>query len=422
MKRIALIGNTCNNNFAMLRYFRDLGYETDLFLFSNEGHQNENPIHNPEWDTWEINNWNNYIYRLNIPNGIETVIGRPDKFKLPPNLICIKNIFENYKYFIGSGITPSLFVRMNKKLNIFYPYSTGIEWVNESENLKKLRTFNLEWPFRKYILHTQLKGINNSLNVLSHGAGNNGINAKIYNKYNIKAKYIHTPQYYNREIINKLPSSSTLIEIRNKFHRNNFNIFSFMRQLWVYRENEYPLDTWDTLNKHNDWLIKGFHNLINISDNIKAKLFLSSVGPDINDSKKLINDLNLNNHVVWIPLLARREVTYILNNYADLAVGQFVCSPGETSGSTTWESVAAGIPLIDSFNFTNEEFNEQFGIKKPPFLLEIKDEKDVSKYLIDCFNNIEIYKTMAKLNKEWFDNFNGISLARKWLDILGIDS
>ncbi len=59
--RIALIGNTCNNNFSLMRYFRDLGHDAHLFLYSNEGLINENPIHNPEWDTWEIIKWEKYI-------------------------------------------------------------------------------------------------------------------------------------------------------------------------------------------------------------------------------------------------------------------------------------------------------------------------------------------------------------------------
>jgi hypothetical protein len=421
MNKIALIGNTCNNNFSILRYFRDLGYEADLLLYSNEGYLDENPIHNPDWDTWEISKWEKFIHRLDVPNGIQTVVGRPDKFLLPSNLAKTQLILNSYDYFIGSGITPSLFYKLNRKLDIFYPYSTGIEWVSESENLNKLKRINLELPFRQFIKYTQLAGIKNSRNVFSHGAGLKGINSKIFNKNNINQTLIHTPQYYNREIYKKNPKSKFIDELTNSIEYSSVNIFSFMRQLWVYQENKYSIDTWKTLNKQNNWLILGFNNLINSSDNINAKLYLSSVGPDVAASKKLIEELNLTKFVCWLPLLARKEVSFILNNFADIAVGQFVSSPGETSGSTTWECVAAGIPFIDSFNFTNKEFQSEFGINKPPLILEAKSVADISNHLVDYCNNKQYYNARALNNKIWFNNYNGISLAKKWIEHLSIN-
>ena len=35
--KIALLGNMNNNNFALLRYFRDLGFDAHLLLFKNDG-------------------------------------------------------------------------------------------------------------------------------------------------------------------------------------------------------------------------------------------------------------------------------------------------------------------------------------------------------------------------------------------------
>ena len=35
--KVALIGNTCNNNFAFWRYLLDLGINAHLFLYSDEG-------------------------------------------------------------------------------------------------------------------------------------------------------------------------------------------------------------------------------------------------------------------------------------------------------------------------------------------------------------------------------------------------
>ena len=71
--RIALIGNTCNNNFAFLRYLLDLGIETHLFLYSNEGKKDSNPIHSPSWDSFSSHLFQNHISYLDIPNGLHAI-------------------------------------------------------------------------------------------------------------------------------------------------------------------------------------------------------------------------------------------------------------------------------------------------------------------------------------------------------------
>ena len=84
--RVALIGNTCNNNFALLRYLLDLGIDTHLFLYSNEGKEDSNPIHSPSWDSFSADQFQNHISYLDIPNGLISVIGRPDRLKFPLSL------------------------------------------------------------------------------------------------------------------------------------------------------------------------------------------------------------------------------------------------------------------------------------------------------------------------------------------------
>jgi hypothetical protein len=114
--KIALLGNTCQNNFSLMRYMRNNGVDAHLFLFSNEGSyggkvfQNvdgvgyiasNNPQYNPEWDTWEIEKWQNYIHRLPVPNGMEAIFGRPDRLKLRVKRIKIIKSIADFKLFIG---------------------------------------------------------------------------------------------------------------------------------------------------------------------------------------------------------------------------------------------------------------------------------------------------------------------------------
>ena len=136
--KVALLGNTCNNNFAFMRYLLDLGIDTHLFLYSNEGKDDSNPIHSPSWDSFSSEKLKNRISYLEIPNGLISIIGRPDKLRLPLNLSSFSEAISEYDICVGSGLSPALFKRIKRKLDIFYPYSIGIEWVGELENLKKL--------------------------------------------------------------------------------------------------------------------------------------------------------------------------------------------------------------------------------------------------------------------------------------------
>ena len=64
---IALIGNMNNNNFAMMRYFRDLGADAHLLLYKNDGQEHLSHF-KPECDTWNIEWWRPFIRQTEMSN------------------------------------------------------------------------------------------------------------------------------------------------------------------------------------------------------------------------------------------------------------------------------------------------------------------------------------------------------------------
>ena len=74
--KVGLIGNMNNNNFALMRYFRDLGVDAHLLLYSNDG-KNELSNFKPESDTWNINQWTPYIHQTKIPNSVIAALEFP---------------------------------------------------------------------------------------------------------------------------------------------------------------------------------------------------------------------------------------------------------------------------------------------------------------------------------------------------------
>ena len=104
-----------------------------------------------------------------------------------------------------------------------------------------------------------------------------------------------------------------------------------------------------------------------------------------------------------------------MNRVADLGVGEFVCSKGELWGSTGWENLAVGIPFLQSINYNNSEFLREFGYGLPPFTLNVQSDEDVANHMLACYTNKEQVKKLAKENIKWFNDNNGISLAKKWI-------
>lgn len=428
--RLALIGNTCQINFSLMRYLRNLGVDAHLLLFSNEGNEDsnlytnnidgigyafgENPQYNPEWDTWEIDKWKKYIHKLPIPNGIEPIVGRPDKLKLRISCSKLASYFSEYDSFVGSGISPAIFSRIKKKLTIFYPYSTGIEWVGEAGTVKKLSKINLENPFRRYIKKKQLEGIRNAKVCISTSGAD--ITEDVFKNNNIPFKRILVPLFYNLENTKKNLDDKLVLSLIEKTKSSEFKIFSHMRHFWIPNDKLYLDTDFETINKNNDWLILSFAKFIIKHPFSKALLLLVDWGKDAQISKKLCKELGIEKSVLWLPLLSRRQVTAIMA-ICDVCCGDFTVSKGVIWGAVAYETLANGKPLLQSFNFNNGEFQKLFGFP-PPTMLDVKSENDVYEHLSKMYYDKDAMLELGKSGLEWFNNYHGKKLATKWVNLL----
>jgi hypothetical protein len=82
-----------------------------------------------------------------------------------------------------------------------------------------------------------------------------------------------------------------------------------------------------------------------------------------------------------------------------------------------WETIASGRPLLQGLNFTSEDYRETFGHEPPP-ILDVQSPDDVERHLWNLYRNPEMRASIGSASKQWFDQNNGISLARSWLDML----
>ena len=129
-----------NAGFCILRYFRDLGADAHLLLYSNDG-QDSLSHFKPECDTWEIERWATFIRQTEIPNTVfsglppplsglvslrsylKSRLGSQVDYVASASKEIIKKTYTGYDKYIGNGIAPAMFSKAGLVLDIFYPYS-----------------------------------------------------------------------------------------------------------------------------------------------------------------------------------------------------------------------------------------------------------------------------------------------------------
>jgi len=410
--KISLLGNMNNNNFSLMRYFRDLGADAHLFLWKNDGNGSLSHF-TPENDTWDISKWKKFIHQTTLTNAFVSVIGDPRSLRLPVSSKKIKQEFQGYDCYIGSGIAPALLAKARINLDIFYPYSTGVEFVGLAPNGKSIES---ETMFRRlalfYLRTKQIKGILNARYCLNAEMGPTQETLKRIGKSSIP---LAIPMVYNRESYSRNLLSKKILEVKNKLDNYDLKIFSHSRQLWN-KTSEYTDKVWQGMNKNNDWLIHGYYELLKSGRSINPILVLLEYGPDFEASKKLCHDLGIESNVLWLPVMPRKELMYLLS-CSDIGVGEFTVFPGCIWGGTGWEVLASGKALMQTFNFTVAGYTSVYG-EDPPPILDVKSQEDVTKHLIDWYENKEEYLKMGKRSKDWFNACNGIGLSKKWLSLL----
>ena len=395
-----------------MRYFRVLGADAHLLLYSDEGFPDSNPIHNPEWDTWCIGDWSSFVHRLPIPNGIQGLVGRPDLLVRRPRKDELIKMFQGYDEYVGSGITPGLFSRMNKSLSLFYPYSTGVEWVADGQTERKFNKYNIEWPFRWYVKKKQISGIRSAKKIINPMLD---YTQKVLDRYGIPFIKKNVPVVYNLEKIPSEVDDEILRILKAEVENINFVVFSHMRHHWTYQEHLYKYGTWSELSKHNDWLIRGFSMFLRKQP--VAKLVLVDWGKDVAATRALCKDLNVDKNIIWLPLLQRRQIFWILTHCCDVAVGEFIQSPGTLWGSTGWEALAVGVPTMQSVNFAKDTYQNVYGHPLPAFM-DVKSAEDVFTNLCKVNSDRSFARENSARNREWFSKYSGLELAKDWLNLI----
>jgi len=395
--RVALIGNMNNNSFSIMRYLRDLGIDAHLFMYEKEYEHFK-----PEKDTFYIEKYNKYIHTLSIIPSVKGLLFL-DKKK-------IKSELADYDIFIGCGMAPAIFYKLKMTLDIMIPHDDGIENTSYpqilSQNFFKILA-------RRYVVNLQLKGLkNNTTRILASAIQE--ITRDTITRLNFQDKLIkkYLLMVYPEKYEN--PQPNPIVEtMRNQ----DLVLFCHTRHSWTeealmidYVVEEHILkDGGKALDK----LIIGYSNFIKKNPNIKSLLIFFEYGEDVEASKKLISEYGIEKYVKWLPLMARKDILQLIN-YSDIVVDSLGASMW---GGVGWEGLSCGKVIMQNILQSDEEYYNEMG-HELPFIMKANRVKDVEKYLNDFVNNKESYSQKAMTNREWFDRYAGIGLAKEYKEII----
>ena len=432
--RIALIGNMNNNNFALMRYFRDLGADADLLLFKGD---TEGVMRHfrPENDTWELARWAPHIRQTSLVNGPSVLLGpsenafaqyrplyhakraakwllrRPDNQEAAPSREALRDTFAGYDALVGSGISPAMLTRIERPLDIFYPYSVGIEFLASQEFLverehgSRLARLTLD-----RVAAAQEAGIRQARRCLNAELS---LTQATFERLGVSPLPLAVPMVYNREHPQHLPPE--LQQLVDEVHTCPFSLVSHARQMWHPLPGYTPAQ-WAVESKHNDWLIRGFAELRRLRPALASRLYGVAYGPDVERTRGLCKELGVEADVRWLPVMPRRELMCLLRA-CSVGVGEFTVTPGALWGGTAWEVLAAGRPLLQAFNFEPGAFDQVFGHPPPP-MLHVDGPAAVTTHLIRMADEPQARHDLGEAAAAWFERHNGWGLARTWLELL----
>lgn len=428
INKIAIIGNMNNNGFALMRYFRDLGADAHLLLYANDGKVGLSHF-SPECDTWDFDKWKKYIHQTNVPNtGISacsfpistiwsirsfllTCFGRNYYWQ---NCLSRQEIIETYDCYnrlIGSGIAPANLYRIGRSLDVFFPYASGVEFLATGEFLVRFKEgFSINRLVLDYVSRIQSIGIRSAKTVVN---GDVSYTNDILKEIGVEPVNLLMPMLYEGEAIPENPPTKNLQDVWCAIKDSQFSLLHHARLMWVNPGN-YSSEAWKKENKKNDLLLYAFAEFIKLRPGSSALLLMVEYGPDVEFTKKLATEIGLQHHIYWLPQMDRRELLWLLTRVS-VGVGEFYDIPKMIWGGTGWEVLASGKPLLQGFNFDDDnEFNKLYGYPPPP-LLAVRTCDDIVQHLINMFDYPHKRDEIGLASKDWFSRYNGISLAKKWL-------
>lgn len=423
--KIAILGNMNNNGFALLRYLLDLGCDATLFLYRNDGVGSLSHF-KPEADTFRLAAYQERIVQTGITNSLyqalqplalqRAVVGmirlrrRLDAEALTlASPAEVRETFLRFDRIVTSGYGPAILRGSGLAAHVFAPYAVGLEGVHRY-NAPPMWTLMRRALF-EYARLLQVRALRQTTLILS---GDPGLTTSVAVRIGLapRLRNCQMPMVYPERVDVHSTGDPHIDAAARQIEQSDFAVMMHASLNWT-RESELNSGKWS---KNNHWLLHGFATLVRQYPEIKSKLILMEYGYDVQATRELVAQLGVEDHVLWVPKTARRNIMWLLGRVT-VGAGEFMQIKGLTWGGTGLEVLAAGRPLLQGFLFDEGQYETAFGHPEPP-LLKVRCAEDVAQHLADMALNRDRADSIGRASQSWFHAYNGSSLAKQWLDLL----
>jgi len=302
MKKVALLGNMNNNHNSVARYLRDAGFDAQLFLYENEASH-----FLPSFDQYD-DNYKEYTNHLSWGSYKNFVFLNKKK---------IQNDLKEFDFVIGSRLAPAYLNKAGLVLDMAiptgsdlyeFPFFQGYQpklllkylFVSKYQRKGFEECKHLVWDETNLELEAKINQISFQGDRLR--AGIPMIYIPEYSESNIK-KHIHTSVLYDK-----------FKRIREE---NDLFIFHHVRHFW----NNVPSNMPEH-DKANHRLFYAVKQYTTQNPNIRVCIATFDYGPDANDTKNLIKELDIEKNVYWFDIAPRKEIMIGIG-LADIVAGEF---------------------------------------------------------------------------------------------------
>lgn len=383
MKNVALIGNMNNNFFSVSRYLRDAGIETTLFCLEGELEH-----FHPKADTYSLGELRN-VKELDWGREESYVRTKADQ---------IRRDLADYDILIGSGAVPAYFHKAGMQLDVFAPYGYDISFATE------YRFGNPWWMAKVWpSVLAQRKGLREA-KVFHATEMSPWFEAAVHRWMGKSAKrwyegipMVYLPEYRPENLESLCRNSHWGSEFKRIRESCSLMVISHARHVWGGRTSPNTKGT--------DLLIKGWKKFLRQLGDSSAKLVFMEYGKNIIESKKLVQELGVEDSIVWMPKMYRKDIMVGLM-MADLACGHFV-NTTNINGVVS-EALVAEKPIL---TFRNEEFFLDTKVSLYP-VLSARDDDEICEQLENFIRNQEYFKEQGKENRIWYEK----QVVRKSID------
>lgn len=195
-------------------------------------------------------------------------------------------------------------------------------------------------------------------------------------------------------------------DLLNKYQVDSL-IFSPSRHNWCYEQSK-GLSVY----KGNDKMIKA---MVEVKRHgLKTKLIFCDWGQEQHLSKQLIKDLELQNEVVWISPLSKRELAEYYNA-CDIVLDQFTIG---TFGTNCIEAMACAKPV---FIYLRPEIHN-WAFKEMPPVVNVEESDEIANRLIQMLKNPELGKQLGQEALRWIRMYHSKEIvANLWLNLLSTE-